>query len=112
MSRSQQHSHECRSRSLPRVRDLTVSSAAPSLLQDRKFIFAVVAVALLSAVCLEAQGAQPASGENHIVVIKQMHFDPTQMTVHAGDTVEWKNEDILSHTVTANDGSFDSGLID
>jgi uncharacterized membrane protein len=26
--------------------------------------------------------------------------------------VEWRNEDIFSHTVTADDGSFDSGLID
>jgi uncharacterized membrane protein len=34
------------------------------------------------------------------------------MTVNAGETVEWKNEDIFSHTVTADDGSFDSGLID
>jgi plastocyanin len=40
-----------------------------------------------------------------------MHFDPAQMTANAGDTIEWKNEDIFSHTVTANDGSFDSGLI-
>ena len=30
----------------------------------------------------------------------------------AGDTlIEWKNEGIFSHTVTANDGSFDSRLI-
>jgi len=47
----------------------------------------------------------------HTVVIKQMRFNPAQMTVNAGDTVEWKNEDIFAHTATANDGSFDSGLI-
>jgi uncharacterized membrane protein len=41
-----------------------------------------------------------------------MRFDPQQITVRAGETVEWKNEDIFSHTVTADDGSFDSGLID
>ena len=33
------------------------------------------------------------------------------MTVKTGDTVEWRNQDIFSHTVTADDGSFDSGLI-
>jgi uncharacterized membrane protein len=41
-----------------------------------------------------------------------MDFDPAQVTVNTGDTVEWKNQDIFSHTVTADDGSFDSGLID
>ena len=48
----------------------------------------------------------------HTVVIKQMQFDPAQLSVSAGDTIEWKNEDIYSHSVTANDGSIDSGLID
>jgi plastocyanin/uncharacterized membrane protein len=46
-----------------------------------------------------------------IIIIKQMHFEPTTLNVKAGDRVEWKNEDIFSHTATANDGSFDSGLI-
>lgn len=46
-----------------------------------------------------------------IVVIKQMHFQPANLNVKVGQTVEWKNEDIFSHTVTANDGSFESGLI-
>jgi uncharacterized membrane protein len=40
-----------------------------------------------------------------------MHFEPHEITVKVGDTVEWKNEDIFTHTVTADDGSFDSGPI-
>lgn len=44
--------------------------------------------------------------------MKQMRFNPSQVTVQAGQTIEWKNEDMFSHTVTADDGSFDSGLID
>jgi plastocyanin len=47
----------------------------------------------------------------HVVVMKQMHFDPPQITVQKGEAVAWKNEDIYSHSVTADDGSFDSGLI-
>jgi len=95
-------------------RNLTFLLAAPPSLQRRKLILAAVAVAVFSVVCLEApaQAAQPGGGRNHIVVIKQMHFDPPQMAVQAGDTVEWKNEDIFSHTVSADDESFDSGLID
>src|SRR3954463_4559514 len=43
--------------------------------------------------------------------MKGMGFQPAELTVHAGETVEWKNEDIFAHTVTADDRSFDSGLI-
>lgn len=104
--------YEQRSQYPTRVRDLVLSRMGSSLRQARYFILAVVAIAVLSAVSLSAQPDQPANHANHIVVIKQMHFDPSQITVQAGDTVEWKNEDIFSHTVTADDGSFDSGLID
>jgi plastocyanin/uncharacterized membrane protein len=111
MSRHEQHPHEYRSRSAAR-HDLTSSTIAPPLLQGCRFILSAVAVAIVSSVCVAALRVQPASGSNRIVVMKQMHFDPPQMTVQAGDTVEWKNEDIFSHTVTADDGSLDSGLID
>ena len=70
-------------------------------------------LALLLAVSLGTivtLGTAP-SPKSHIVVIRQMQFIPAQLSVDDGDTIEWKNEDIYSHTVTANDGSFDSGLI-
>ena len=83
---------------------------APPRLQIRGFVLTVVAVAVFSAISLCAQSTQ-AAGAQHIVIIKQMHFDPQQLTLKPGDTVLWKNEDIFAHTVTADDGSFDSGLI-
>ena len=45
------------------------------------------------------------------VVIKNFQFQPQELTVKTGTTVEWKNEDIVPHTVTADDGSFRSGKI-
>jgi plastocyanin len=49
------------------------------------------------------------------VVIREFKFEPATVTVHAGDTVEWKNDDVVPHTVTV-DGepqkpAFDSGSI-
>jgi uncharacterized membrane protein len=46
-----------------------------------------------------------------VVIIKQMHFEPATLNLKPGDKVEWKNEDIFSHTVTADDGTFESPLI-
>jgi plastocyanin len=36
-------------------------------------------------------------------------YEPTDLTVKAGQVVKWKNEGAEAHTVTAEDGSFDSG---
>lgn len=41
------------------------------------------------------------------VLIKGFKFEPETVTVNVGDTVEWKNADIVPHTATAA-GEFDS----
>jgi len=41
--------------------------------------------------------------------IENFAFDPKQITAKVGETVSWKNDDGATHTVTADDGSFDSG---
>jgi len=47
------------------------------------------------------------------VVIRWFKFEPATVTVHVGETVEWKNDEIVPHTVTANGEkpAFDSGSI-
>ena len=42
------------------------------------------------------------------VSIHDFSFDPSQTTVAPGTVVMWTNNDNVSHTVTADDGSFDS----
>jgi plastocyanin len=47
----------------------------------------------------------------HTVTIDASRFQPDTMTVMAGDTVVWRNEDLVAHTATSKAGAFDSGLI-
>jgi len=52
-----------------------------------------------------AQGAASVS-------IVDFAFDPGSVSVDAGGTVTWTNQGPSAHTVTADDGSFDSGTLD
>src|SRR2546425_10942971 len=61
----------------------------------------VVAVALLGLL----PGPARAAGS---VSMKSAKFDPKEVQVKAGETVTWKNNDSLPHSVAADDGSFDS----
>ena len=45
------------------------------------------------------------------VTMTQEAFVPGTLDVAAGTTVIWTNDDGVPHTVTANDGTFDSGPI-
>ena len=53
-------------------------------------------------------GAAPAT---HTVVIEGTRFEPTTLTIKAGDTVVWINKDPFPHTATAQTGGFDSQSI-
>jgi plastocyanin len=39
-------------------------------------------------------------------------FQPTRIVVAPGTTIIWTNAGQVAHSVTAEDGSFDSGLIE
>ena len=60
-----------------------------------------------------APAATPAPVGNVVhTTMLNLAFTSAKLEVPAGTTVEWKNEDQVPHTVTANDKSFDSGTID
>lgn len=58
----------------------------------------------------EAAFTPPDVGENAVNMFIY-EFMPMEFTVPAGTTVTWINNDESEHTVTAGDGSFDSGNI-
>ena len=58
---------------------------------------------------LEAVGGGRNDGA---VAISGFAFDPVDLTVDAGTEITWTNDDPAPHTVTAEDGSFDSGTLE
>jgi len=85
---------------MPRHRLTTVAGAG------------LVAVSLL---LFNPGRVEAGSGAKKVVTveIRNFAFDPATVTVHPGDTVEWKNEDAAPHTATADTPKpgFDSGEI-
>jgi plastocyanin len=63
--------------------------------------FSSVAVLILA----PTAGAQ---GNRQTISIQDFFFSPAQITVQSGTTVTWTNQGNAPHTVTADDGSFDS----
>jgi plastocyanin len=60
----------------------------------------------------DATPAAAAEADGKFVTIAEFAFGPQELAVAAGTTVTWTNEDWAPHTVTAEDGSFDSGRLD
>ena len=69
-------------------------------------LVAVLALALLpSTVVAPADAAGPAQ----TVILQHSQFVPRDITINAGESVLWRHDDgMITHTVTADDGSFDS----
>lgn len=45
------------------------------------------------------------------VTIADFQFTPATITIHVGDTVTWTNHGPSAHTATANNGSFNTGVL-
>ena len=57
--------------------------------------------AVLCGIC-----AVPAHAATVTIVIDKLVNIPAEATAKVGDTIEWDNRDILQHTATAKDGSW------
>lgn len=61
--------------------------------------------------CSSSPEDNPSGDQNATVTIKDNNFNPTTVNILEDSTVEWTNTGAATHTVTADDGSFDSGDI-
>jgi plastocyanin len=66
--------------------------------------------------CAFAQPTTGTSGQdqttsNATVLISLASYQPSSLTVPAGTTVTWINRDVVRHTVTSDEGLFDSGRL-
>ncbi len=72
-------------------------------------IVAAIAATIASFPMLESRAAD----ERRVVIeIQNFEFLPETPVVKPGDVIVWVNKDIVPHTATAKDGSWDSGLIE
>lgn len=55
---------------------------------------------------------EPTPTAANAVEISNFKFSPPTLTVKVGDKVTWTNRDSVGHTATADDGSFDTGILD
>ena len=48
---------------------------------------------------------------DNLVKIAGFAYGPAKTKIKAGETVMWENEDGVGHTITAADGTFESGML-
>lgn len=84
--------------------------------QLRGLIYALFAVLALLAAGMHFALADPTpapAASPYVIEIANNAFSPSSLSVPAGSTVTWKNEDSYAHTVTmSGKGGFDSGNLD
>jgi plastocyanin len=88
---------------------MTPSRVAWTILVPFCVLLAVLAVVVI--VRENSTSASTASAEPSGVVMEKIAFSPLTLTVGKGDEVVFSNKDVAPHTVTADDGSSDSGVI-
>src|SRR5262245_66610516 len=79
--------------------------------QMRRWRTAAVIVITMAAALAAAGASQEAGGVRHCVEIHDFAFVPAYLAAAPGDTVVWVNHDLVPHTITARDESWDSQAV-
>ncbi len=81
----------------------------------------IVAVIIAAGIYLRTQNAPsqtkgPAQrgsivSSKNAVTIRNFAFSPSKITIKKGNSVTWTNQDSVGHSATADDNSFDTGIL-
>ena len=80
------------------------------ILKSAATLVAAITTGLVQRTYAQSQ-VQPIAGTDHRIEIKHFVYNPATLTVKPGDRLMWVNLDIVPHTATAVDGSWDTGEI-
>ncbi len=93
-------------------------------LRITSLVLAVSAAGVILAACsgyggqATTQQTNPSTGSSAVsqpvanaVTIQNMAFSPKNLQVKVGQAVTWTNQDAVGHSATADDNSFDTGIL-
>lgn len=75
-----------------------------------RLVHSLCGIALVAGLSTAAGAAERAPA-TYSIVIDKMAFGPVPANLRVGDTIIWVNRDILRHTATATDRSFNVDLM-
>lgn len=75
------------------------------------FVAVQLVLALIISGCINHSINKDPSAKGEIIEIKMFSYQPASITVAAGTTMTWINQDGSRHTVTSDSGTFDSGYL-
>jgi plastocyanin len=81
------------------------------VLDPRVALAALLACGAAGSEAAPPPAAASAPAAARTVVIENMQYAPAELHVRRGERVTWVNQDLVPHTVTARDKSFDSQSI-
>jgi plastocyanin len=87
-----------------------VSRVAWTILSPLCVVLAIAAVVTIARENRADPAAEAAQGDT--VTMEDIAFSPGQLTVARGTQIVFDNKDVAPHTVTADDGSVDSEILD
>src|ERR1044072_6341442 len=85
---------------------------SPNTSRRHQFIARALLTACAALLIIAAASAATYRPRLHTVALRGMKNVPATLVVRAGDTVVWKNEDVVPHTATDRGKAFDSGNIE